>query len=146
MSKCSRRDVLRALSVAVLPLPLLEACGTGPSGPQLGTVTACGSKMCMDITDPTNAALQTTNGSVLANATNGDTIIVIRTSPTTVVALSAICTHAGCLVGFDAGQAVLACPCHGSVYSESGQVEQGPAPLPLTRYPATLSGNQIVIG
>lgn len=46
--------------------------------------------------------------------------------------VSAICTHLGCTIqhigdGFE-------CPCHGSCYSDAGEVLSGPAPTPLTWY------------
>jgi nitrite reductase/ring-hydroxylating ferredoxin subunit len=44
---------------------------------------------------------------------------------------SAKCTHLGCTVGWDAGDGVFACPCHGSRYSSNGEVVQGPAPRAL---------------
>jgi len=49
-----------------------------------------------------------------------------------VKAVSAICTHLGCILeksmdGFE-------CPCHGSCYSDKGEVLSGPAPRNLTWY------------
>ncbi len=44
-------------------------------------------------------------------------------------ALSAICTHLGCLV--DPAQGGLQCHCHGSRYDSNGQNLSGPAPRPL---------------
>jgi len=47
-------------------------------------------------------------------------------------ALSAVCTHAGCLVQFSRSDDTLVCPCHGSVFdAHSGQVLNGPAFSPL---------------
>lgn len=46
-------------------------------------------------------------------------------------ALSAICTHLGCLTAWKPEQGVIACPCHGSRFSREGQKLAGPAPKPL---------------
>ena len=56
--------------------------------------------------------------------------IVIRQSDGTLTAFSAVCTHAGCTVGYEGGQIV--CPCHGGVYNaRTGAVEGGPPPSSL---------------
>src|SRR5512143_310612 len=44
-------------------------------------------------------------------------------------ALSLVCTHLGCTVKEDDGG--FKCPCHGSRYDSAGNVERGPARLPL---------------
>ncbi len=49
-----------------------------------------------------------------------------------IFAISAICTHLGCVVrrseeGFQ-------CPCHGSKFDSKGEVTRGPAPKPLLWY------------
>ena len=50
----------------------------------------------------------------------------------TFVAFSAVCTHAGCTVGFYQPELQFRCPCHGSIFSAvSGAVVQGPATLSL---------------
>ncbi|HEX3758284.1 MAG TPA: Rieske 2Fe-2S domain-containing protein, partial [Kofleriaceae bacterium] len=72
-------------------------------------------------------------------------IMVIRVSDTQVTALSAICTHAGCSMDFNAGQQLLDCPCHGSQFSTDGQVLRGPAGRALRVYSATLAGNMITV-
>jgi cytochrome b6-f complex iron-sulfur subunit len=48
-----------------------------------------------------------------------------------VYALSAVCTHLGCITRFLSDQNVIACPCHGSRFDLEGNVVQGPAPRPL---------------
>ncbi len=52
-------------------------------------------------------------------------------------AVSAVCTHLGCTVNRTAKG--FHCPCHGSVFDETGSVIGGPAPQPLTWYSVTLS-------
>lgn len=45
--------------------------------------------------------------------------------------LSAICTHLGCMTAWKPELGMIACPCHGSRFSEEGQKVAGPAPKPL---------------
>jgi glycine/D-amino acid oxidase-like deaminating enzyme/nitrite reductase/ring-hydroxylating ferredoxin subunit len=44
---------------------------------------------------------------------------------------SAVCTHAGCAVHWNAFEGCWDCPCHGSQFSIDGQVLSGPAARPL---------------
>jgi cytochrome b6-f complex iron-sulfur subunit len=46
-------------------------------------------------------------------------------------ALSAICTHLGCMTTWSADQNQIACPCHGSKFNVDGVKTAGPAPRPL---------------
>ena len=49
----------------------------------------------------------------------------------TLHAVSARCTHMGCIVGWNAAEKSWDCPCHGSRFGYDGQVLQGPAVEPL---------------
>jgi thiosulfate dehydrogenase [quinone] large subunit len=61
---------------------------------------------------------------------DGQPDIVIREPGGGLVAHSAVCTHAGCTVGYQGGQIV--CPCHSSVFdARTGAVITGPATTPL---------------
>jgi len=71
-------------------------------------------------------------------------IIIINTGDE-FIALSNICTHQGCVVSYDNEENNLPCPCHGSVYSTSGSVIQGPADAPLKKYELTQEGDILTI-
>jgi thiosulfate dehydrogenase (quinone) large subunit len=65
-----------------------------------------------------------------SDPSDGAPDIVIREPDGSVKAFSAVCTHAGCTVGYQGGTIV--CPCHGGEYSaETGEVLAGPPPAPL---------------
>src|SRR5262249_49524645 len=49
---------------------------------------------------------------------------LIRTSTTTFLGLSRICTHQGCIT--DIRNNEFECPCHGSIFSNNGSVIRGP--------------------
>ncbi len=77
-------------------------------------------------------------------ALGGEPVLVIREG-SRVVALSATCTHLGCIVKYK-GEGVLHCPCHESIFDMSGNVRRGVAPRPLASYPVRIVGGQIVVG
>jgi cytochrome b6-f complex iron-sulfur subunit len=62
------------------------------------------------------------------------------------MAISAICTHLGCITQWNPALDVIACPCHGSRFAKDGAVERGPAPRPLQNFAMRLmpDGNLMV--
>jgi cytochrome b6-f complex iron-sulfur subunit len=65
---------------------------------------------------------------VTADPKNG---IYVVHGPHGFYALSAICTHLGCLTTWAQDQGLIACPCHGSKFTPEGAKIEGPAPRPL---------------
>ena len=72
--------------------------------------------------------------------------VVLQTSPGTFVALSAVCTHLGCIVKWESENNSFLCPCHGGRFSPQGEVLSGPPPAALESLPVTLDGDQLIIG
>jgi cytochrome b6-f complex iron-sulfur subunit len=72
------------------------------------------------------------------------TLLVSRTAQDSFTALTAICTHEQCVVtGFENQRYV--CPCHGSQYSTSGQVVNGPALMALRQFPTQFASGVLTI-
>ena len=57
-------------------------------------------------------------------------IYIVRNSQG-IYALSAVCTHLGCLTAWKPELGIIACPCHGSKFHTDGVKIEGPAPRPL---------------
>ncbi|HEY3763756.1 MAG TPA: TQO small subunit DoxD [Gaiellales bacterium] len=77
-----------------------------------------------------SSAVRADAATIYRDPSDGSPDILIRHGDGSLAAFSAVCTHAGCQVGYGSG--VIACPCHGSEFSAStGAVLRGPAVTPL---------------
>jgi Rieske Fe-S protein len=74
---------------------------------------------------PSHASLAPGEGTVIK--VNGESTAVYKDADGQVHAVSAICTHLGCTVGFNPSDTTWDCPCHGSRFTTDGTVIQGPA-------------------
>lgn len=62
---------------------------------------------------------------------DGHKMAAFRDEQGSVHAVSAVCTHMGCLVGWNETDRTWDCPCHGSRFELDGEVIHGPATQPL---------------
>ena len=62
---------------------------------------------------------------------DGDNVAAFKDEQGVVHAVSAVCTHMGCLVGWNETDRTWDCPCHGSRFELGGAVLHGPAVKPL---------------
>ena len=130
---------------------ITSACGDGssptsPSGsgsmlPVLAGRFTTGSSVVQVNTAGT--ALGDVGGAALIDSTAG-VFLVARTAAGTFQAIDAVCTHEGCTIT-GADGATYVCPCHGSRYNRSGQVQAGPARANLRQYATTfVEGSGVV--
>ena len=151
---CTRRSLLQTLALGTAGV-IAVGCGNDHEAPDAGVtdsgtdapsgpVTMCGANLCIDISMV--PALQATNGfMVFPITTPRDKIMVVRQDTATFDTLSAICTHAGCTVGFASSLQKFLCPCHGSQFAMDGTVTRSPAARPLKKYTNTFdAGTQIL--
>ncbi len=74
----------------------------------------------------------------------GSAVIIIRTAQG-FKALSAVCTHLGCLVDWDKTRRQILCPCHGGVFDVNGKVVSGPPPKALPSYEVSVINARIMV-
>src|SRR5882724_11630023 len=96
-----RRDFL-ASSSAIVTIGVVQAL-EGCSGNSVSPKPAA--NFSIDVSDSKYAALNSTGGVVLVKG-----IFIVCISPSTFVALSNICTHAGCPVNYNSSAKNLECP------------------------------------
>jgi cytochrome b6-f complex iron-sulfur subunit len=137
MQTMDRKEFLSLLGISSAALALTYCFGgcqpapTAPAPPSNVDFT-------LDLTNAANSALKSSGGYVY----NGG-VIVARTVNGSYVAVSQYCTHAGGTVVYDSSINDFYCPVHGSIYSTTGSVLQGPAASPLVKYNTTLSGTSL---
>ena len=89
----------------------------------------------IDLNASSSSELKTVGGYIYSG-----NIIIIRASESQYIALSKICTHEGCTVKYGANNNEIFCDCHGSTFTTSGTVTNGPAPTNLKKYSVKVEG------
>lgn len=75
---------------------------------------------------------------------NNKPVLVINT-PDGYKALSATCTHLGCILFWNEQREVITCPCHEAYFNTNGAVISGPPPAPLPTYRVQVEGDRIYV-
>lgn len=134
---CRSRRAVLGTAVAGATGLALAACAA-PATPQAVPEATGEGKAVMKASELAVGA----QGSVKINKAE---VILYRQDEGTVLAYSAICTHAGCtVIPGDADR--FHCPCHESYFNVAdGSVAGGPAPRPLARYGAAIQGEDILV-
>jgi len=139
----NRRDSIQKFllggTVLLLAPSALKSCSKDPELDPGGYTPPAGTKINIDLSQPENAVLNIIGGSKIVQ-----TILVVNTGAS-YISLSSICTHEGCAVGYDSASSSILCPCHGSKFTTTGSIVNGPASTPLKSYPVSKSGNILTI-
>jgi cytochrome b6-f complex iron-sulfur subunit len=156
--KLSRREFFRKsihtaaiLSIPTLLSSVIESCSSNPvnpgSGPASGLplIKTTSKNNIITLSIDSTSPLAKTGNAVQVNFASGN-LLVDRSDQNTFNALSAICTHQGCLItGYDPGNHQFVCPCHGSRFGLEGQVVNGPASIALPQYETQFNNNILTI-
>lgn len=70
---------------------------------------------------------------------------VRRTKENEVIAISAGCSHLGCIVTWDEDQKIFKCPCHEGRFDADGKVISGPPPDLLKRHKARIDNGKLFL-
>jgi len=97
------------------PLNTSATTTTTPAGAALGPATA----------------VPVGGGKLLEDPTRFQPLWVLQPQARQFVAVSAVCTHRGCTVGYSPSSRTFLCPCHGARFATDGEVLAGPAGFPL---------------
>ena len=76
----------------------------------------------------------------------GSSAVILHKRDGTVVVLSAVCTHLGCIVQWQKDKQDFLCPCHGGHYNADGIVTAGPPPKALPKIPFSITDGNITVG
>lgn len=137
-----RRELLRSIAAgttAVFVVPsLLTSCEEESIDPDDNNGSNT-DELTIDLTEGKYSDLVNTGGFVIEGS------IIIFNTGDGFLALSSKCTHSGCTVNYNHSSGNLPCPCHGSVFSTSGSVLNGPADSPLKKYDITQEGDILTI-
>lgn len=133
----SRRDFLTRIGVG--------ACAAAAAGAGLVTLDYLKPKVLFEppTTFHAGSAADFGEGTVRFNRERKAYVIGVSGG---IYALSAVCTHLGCITRFLSDENCIACPCHGSRFDLEGNVIHGPAPRPLPWLEVTqdAAGNLVV--
>ncbi|MGB4771367.1 MAG: Rieske 2Fe-2S domain-containing protein [Chitinophagaceae bacterium] len=138
-----RKEFLAQLglsSAAIFAGACLTGCSKDDGGSGGGVTPPANVDFTINLSDSANAALNTAGGFIYQSG-----IIIARTLSDTYLAVAQACTHEGTTVVWQAGNDRFFCPNHGSTFSTTGSVTNGPAGSALKRYNTSLTGTNLRI-
>ena len=141
-TRVNRRSLLCGVALVTLGL----AANVIPDSAQAATGIKVLKSGKLQVTIAANKALAKVGGAVILQMQDGSELGIVRTAPGIkgFAALSLTCPHNGATV-LEQGNQWL-CPAHGSLFSLSGALIQGPARQALSKYPLAATAKYLIIG
>ena len=143
--RITRRRVVGGAAMTAVGVPLLAACGSGPTvagDNSAGSGAGGGAGTGGPVTLGPTSDVPVGSGKIYPDAN----VVVTQPTPGTYEGFNATCTHQGCQVTNVTG-GTINCLCHGSKFSiKDGSVVQGPASQPLEKANVKVRGTKIVEG
>jgi cytochrome b6-f complex iron-sulfur subunit len=141
-----REEFLSKLGIGALAVCMgcsMVACIKSNTSPSTGNGTnppASGTTLTADLgSSLTNIGdSKVSNGIILVRIAAGNTV-------SSFTAVQVACTHEGNSINYNASQGLFICPAHGSEFSKSGALIQGPATTSLKQYTITISGSTLTV-
>jgi cytochrome b6-f complex iron-sulfur subunit len=144
-----REEFLSKLGIGALAVCMgtcMAACSksdnAAPNNTGGGTVNppASGTTITADLNSSLTAVGDTkvSNGVIIARTATGN----VASSFT---AVQVACTHEGTAINYNNSQSLFICPLHGSIFSKTGAVVQGPATTALKQYTVTVASNTLTV-
>ncbi len=81
-----------------------------------------------------------------AKAKESDMARLIKVGDAHFMVSIGLCTHLGCIPGYDAGTTEFLCACHGGMYDAAGDVTKAPPPRGFDIPPFKIDGMKLVLG
>lgn len=140
----------QTISLASIAATLPGCGGGGPTSPtsssgtsSLQSVSGAAVNGAVVLTIDAASPLAAVGSVALVQSALGN-VLVTRSAQDSFTAVTATCTHEGCTVtGFE--NQTFVCPCHGSRYTTSGTVVNGPATQPLRQFATQFANNVLTI-
>jgi Rieske Fe-S protein len=147
MEELPRRDALRLAAGCALVSLGAQGCSAGRAagqqdrqgGPSSGSVPVSPARRVV-----AEVSAVPPHGALDVSAAAGRPAYLIG-SEGSVRMLSAMCTHAGCLVTWQKQRSQFVCPCHGGTYDGQGAVLSGPPPRPLDQLPINVENGTVYL-
>ncbi len=112
-------------------------CLSGCTVKDTGITAPANVDFTLDLTNGAYSALKNVGGYVYNSG------VIVANSSSGYIAVSSACTHQGNTIIFDGTNNLFYCPAHGSRFTTTGAVINGPATSALGRYNTTLTGNSL---